>query len=295
MFNRLPVTLLFAAAGLAGCKSDRPAAEAQPASAPPAAPAASEGAPAAPAQVTITATDYKLELPDSIPAGVVALHLVNHGKELHQAQLVRLDAGKTVDDVMAAMKRQGPPPAWAKFVGGPNGVAPGQETTTTSSLEPGHYVAICLIPGPDEIPHVMKGMIQPFEVTPSEGAQAQATPAGDTVTMADYSFKLSRPLAPGHHTILVENAGTQPHELVLLRLAPGKTVKDFGTWATTGKQKGPPPAMPLGGVAVLEKAGSGQFSVELTPGEYGLICFVPDSKDGKPHLAHGMESQFKVD
>ena len=104
MFNRLPVTLLFAAAGLAGCKSDRPAAEAQPASA---APAASEGAPAAPPQVTITATDYKLELPASIPAGVVALHLVNHGKELHQAQLVRLDDGKTADDVMAAAVRDG--------------------------------------------------------------------------------------------------------------------------------------------------------------------------------------------
>jgi hypothetical protein len=291
MFTRLPVTLLLTAAGLAGRKSDRPAAEARPASA---APAVSEGVPAAPTQVTVTATDYKLELPATIPAGVVAIHLVNHGKELHQAQLVRLDDGKTADDLMAAMKRQGPPPTWAKFMGGPNGVAPGQETTSTSSLEPGHYVAVCLIPGPDEVPHVMKGMIQPFEVTPGEGALAQATPAEDTVTMLDYSFKLSRPLAAGHHTILVENAGPQPHEFVLLRLAPGKTVQDFGTWATTGRMKGPPPAMPLGGIAVLEKGGSGQFSAELTPGEYGLICFVPDAKDGKPHLVHGMESQFKV-
>ena len=47
-------------------------------------------------------------------------------------------------------------------------------------------------------------------------------------------------------------------------------------------------------IAVLEKAGSGQFSVELTPGEYGLICFVPDAKDGKLHLMHGMMEQFKV-
>ncbi len=291
MFNRLPVTLLLAAAGLAGCKSDRPAAEAPHASA---APAATEGVAAAPPQVTITATDYKLELPASIPAGVVTLHLVNHGKELHQAQLVRLDEGKTADDLMAAAKRPGPPPTWAKFMGGPNGVAPGQETTSTSSLEPGHYVAVCLIPGPDEVPHVMKGMMQPFEVTPGAGALAQAAPATDTVTMADYSFTLSRPLAPGNRTILVKNAGPQPHELVLLRLAPGKTVQDFGTWATTGKMKGPPPAMPLGGIAVMEKGGTGQFSVELTPGEYGFICFVPDSKDGTPHLMHGMESQFKV-
>jgi len=25
-----------------------------------------------------------------------------------------------------------------------------------------------------------------------------------------------------------------------------------------------------------------------------LICFVPDAKDGKPHLAHGMVKQFSV-
>jgi hypothetical protein len=91
----------------------------------------------------------------------------------------------------------------------------------------------------------------------------------------------------------VENAGPQPHELVLLRLAPGKSVEDFGKWAMGGL-KGPPPAMPLGGVGFLDNGGRGQFSADLTPGEYGLICFVPDAKDGRPHLAHGMMRQLKV-
>jgi hypothetical protein len=284
--------MLFAAAALAGCKSDRPSTDV------PAVSATAAGSPASavePRVVTVTATDYKLDLPAAIPAGVVTLKLVNHGQELHQAQLVRLDDGKTAADFEAAMKRPGPPPTWAKFVGGPNGVAPRQETTSTSALAPGHYVALCLIPGPDEVPHLMKGMIQPFEVTAGTGPTGGELPAAqDTVKLLDYSFQLSRPFTPGARTILVENAGPQPHELVLVRLSPGKTLQDFGTWATTGQMKGPPPAMPVGGVGVMEQGGRGQFAVELTPGEYGLICFVPDAKDGKLHLMHGMMEQFKV-
>jgi hypothetical protein len=283
--------LLVLACVLAGCRSDRPAADAAPAAGATASPAP---APAPePASVTVTATDFKLELPASIPAGAVAIHLANHGKELHQAQIVRLEDGKTVADLEKAMKANGPLPSWMKFVGGPNGIAPGQEATSTTSLAPGQYAALCLIPSPDGVPHLMKGMIQPFEVTAGDGATALPA-ATDTVTMADYSFQSSRPLTPGHHTILVQNAGPQPHELVVLRLAPGKTVKDFATWATTGGMKGPPPAMPLGGVAVIENGASGVFSVDLPPGDYGLICFVPDSKDGKLHLVHGMTKQIKV-
>jgi uncharacterized cupredoxin-like copper-binding protein len=36
------------------------------------------------------------------------------------------------------------------------------------------------------------------------------------------------------------------------------------------------------------------FEVELTPGEYLAICFVPDKQDGKPHFEHGMVRQFTV-
>ena len=32
----------------------------------------------------------------------------------------------------------------------------------------------------------------------------------------------------------------------------------------------------------------------LSAGNYALICFAPDTKDGKPHAAHGMIYNFKV-
>jgi hypothetical protein len=34
--------------------------------------------------------------------------------------------------------------------------------------------------------------------------------------------------------------------------------------------------------------------VDLEPGEYGLYCFLPDAKDGKLHIAHGMMTQLTV-
>jgi hypothetical protein len=285
--------LLCLATTLAGCRSDRPAPGADTAPAAGDTPAAAAAAAPAAAPITIIATDFKFDMPATIAAGPVSLRLVNSGKELHQAQIVRLEDGKTMADLETAMKHEGPPPPWLHFVGGPNGTAPGQEATGMVSLTPGQYVLLCFIPSADGVPHNMKGMLQPFEVT--AGAASATLPAAqDTVRLADYSFESSRPMTPGKHTFLVTNTATQPHELVLLRLAPGKTVQDFGTWATTGGMKGPPPALPLGGVGVIDGGGSGAFTADLTPGDYGLICFVPDAKDGKPHLMHGMMRQISV-
>jgi uncharacterized cupredoxin-like copper-binding protein len=287
---RLPALLLLAGA-VAACRTDRPSPDtdaAVPSSSASAAPAATAASP-----ITVTATDFKLDMPATVPAGAVSLRLVNSGKEFHQAQIVRLDQGKTVADLEAAMKHEGPPPPWLRFVGGPNGIGPGQEATSIAALAPGTYALICLIPSPDGVSHLMKGMIQPFEVG-GGGAEAALPVASDTVRLGDYSFEPARPITAGQHTFLVTNGGQQPHELVLLRLSPGKTVKDFGVWATTGGMKGPPPALPLGGVAVIGQGDSGVFTADLTPGDYGMICFVPDSKDGKPHLMHGMMKQITV-
>lgn len=284
--------LLILAGVIPACKSDRPVTHsaAPPAAAAPASPASvtSSSGP-----VTITATDFKLELPATIPAGAVTMQLENHGQQLHHAQLVRLDDGKTVADLAAAMKTEGPPPPWLKFLGGPNAAAPGGETVATTLLTPGTYAVLCLIPGPDGVPHVAKGMIQSFEVTPaSASAEASLPAAGDTIRLVDYGFEDGRPFTVGHHTVLVENGGPQQHEIVLLRLQPGKSIKDFGTWAMS--MKGPPPAVPIGGLGGMEKGARAVFTADMPPGEYAFICFVPDAKDGKMHFMHGMMKQFTV-
>ena len=273
---------------LAGCKSDRPSPRSDATST-----AAGETAIAAPATVTVTAKDFAFEAPAQISAGAVAMQLRNQGKEIHQAQLVKLDEGKTAADLLAALKQHGPPPAWMKFVGGPNAAPPGQDVVATTVLEPGQYAYLCLIPSPDGVMHAAKGMVQPFEVTSAPAAAANSLPEADvTIKLVDFDFQSSQPLAAGKQRIMVENAGPQAHELVLVKLAPGKTIEDFATWAMS--MKGAPPAMPVGGVGVLENGMRASFTADLTAGDYGLICFVPDAKDGKLHLVHGMMKNLKV-
>jgi uncharacterized cupredoxin-like copper-binding protein len=244
--------------------------------------------------VMVMASDYAFQMPDTLSAGVTSFRLMNHGKEMHHLTLIRLAEGMTVAD-LAKMQPNAPLPAGLTFEGGPNYSAPGGAIEAVVDLKPGNYAAVCAIPSPDGVMHMAKGMVHPFVVTAaSDTAKSMATaPDADIVIkLADYSFTPSTPLNAGRHVIRVENDGTQWHEMVFVKLEPGKTLEDLARYAE--KPDGPPPGSPIDGVAPLSPGESNTITVNLTPGEYGFICFLPDTKDGKPHLMHGMIQQISV-
>ena len=248
---------------------------------------------ATPNMVMFTAKEFSFEGPDTIPAGLTMIHLTDAGQELHHVQLVKLEEAKTFADYQTAAKdMKGPPPAWAVPYGGVNPPAPGTTTTAMQVLEPGNYAVVCFVEGADHVPHMAKGMMRSLTVTPSANANTTEPTADVTLTLSDYTFKLSKPLVAGRQLIKVENGAAQPHEVVLVQLAPGKTIEDVGKWVFD--MKGPPPGKPIGGIPAFVKGKNSFFEANLTPGEYGMICFVPDAKDGKPHVQHGMTTQFKV-
>jgi len=252
-----------------------------------------KAADAAPRVVTVVARDFAFEAPDQVPAGLVTFRLENRGQALHHMQLMRLDGGKTLQDVYASLQAGGPPPAWLHEVGGPNAPDPGADANATVLLQPGTYALLCFVDIPDHVPHVMKGMARLLTVTPALAPAAMAVPTGDvTLTLNDYSFALSRPLTAGTHTILVRNGAAQPHEVELIRMAPGKTVNDLMAWMQS--MQGPPPASAIGGIAGMERGQVQSFTTSFTPGTYVMICFVPDAGDGKPHFMHGMVQSFTV-
>jgi uncharacterized cupredoxin-like copper-binding protein len=244
-------------------------------------------------QVTVVATDYSFAMPDTLPSGPTKFQLVNHGHELHHLFLVRLTNGKTVTDLAAAMTKPGPFPPWAIAEGGPDGADPATTSlATVVDLQAGRYAAVCIIPGPDEVPHMAKGMVHELVVTPSaREAREERKPSG-VISLVDYGFQPSIPLSVGHHLVLVKNDGKQTHELEIAKLLPGKTPADLGRWAE--KMSGPPPAQFLGGVSPIAPGHSNELALDLAPGHYVFLCFVPDAKDGKPHVAHGMVRDFVI-
>ncbi|HEY4319725.1 MAG TPA: hypothetical protein VGM77_01000 [Gemmatimonadales bacterium] len=249
------------------------------------APTASSAAPAAPIS-EITLSDYAIAAPTTMPAGYVTFRTRNSGKEDHQAGLIRLDSNKTIDDFRAAVAKSGPPPAWITLMGGPQ-----NSSEVTIDLTPGNYVWYCMIPGPDGVPHVAKGMLAAMTVTPASGPTAVPPVADIDVTMHDYQWDLSKPLTAGHHVLKVETAAGQPHEMVLVHLEDGKTPADVLGWLQ--KPDGPPPFLTLDGITAMQAGETNYAAVDIVPGQYALFCFL-DAPDGKPHVAHGMVQPFTV-
>ena len=244
--------------------------------------------------VTVMAGDYTFQAPDTIPAGLTTLMLKNLGKEVHQVIMMRLDSGKTMADLQPILTTPDMAiPGWLYFPLGVNGIVPGDSANATATLDPGHYVMVCFLPSPDGAPHVAKGMLRPIEVTASTAALAPEPTADLVITAKDYTWDVSAPITPGTHTIRMENAGPQLHEVQIFQLAPGKSTADFMAWLQGG-MKTEPPAKPIGGFAGPTPGGHGFFTTTFAPGSYVFVCFVPDKTDFKPHVMHGMMKEITV-
>ncbi len=115
---------------------------------------AAEPAAQAPNVVNITASEYKFDAPDQIPAGVTKFILTDAGKELHHASLIKLDSGKTMADLMNGLKNMKPgtqPPGWMFY---------------EVDLQPGEYALVCFLEdAKDGKPHFVHGMIQQIKVS----------------------------------------------------------------------------------------------------------------------------------
>lgn len=249
-------------------------------------------------ELTLGAGDYAFDWPETIEAGRMVITMENTGREPHHAQLVRLREGVTLDDARAALPHlEEDPAAMLSLVtlqGGPGIIVPGATQRLILDLKPGTYVWVCGIPAADGEPHFAKGMLAPFEVVP-DGTEAAAEPEADgRLALQDFAFALPEPIGAGRQLWEVVNEGHQPHEFLLAQLAPGATALDFAMAAFDPAAEGPPPGMPVGGLQAVEPGTTAWLELDLAPGTYGAVCFIPDPASGEPHIALGMVAEFTV-
>ncbi len=253
----------------------------------------STGQPAIPT-ITFKAMDYSYNQPQTIPAGMVNIVLVNNGNEPHQATFVHLNTGVTFEQFKAALFKGGDLGAekLGTFLGGPNAILPGKSQEVTLNLPPGQYATVCFVPTKENVPHYMKGMVQSFTATRQSNESKVQPRADGQVLLKDFSYTLPSSIASGPITLQVTNQGAQPHEMTLLQLAPGKRVQDVVTFLQ--KPAGPPPFAYAGGITTLAPAMSEWLKLNLAPGNYAVVCYVTDPHTHKPHVMLGMISGFSV-
>ena len=280
---------------------------------------AQEGTPAAGAiesypEVVITATDFQLDLPARIPAGLTRLTLRNEGTTLHDAMITRVNEGATLAQLQAALTKPdyGPIFAAATSLGGPE-VDAGLRATTIVDLTPGHYMVFCIIPDEAGTPHYLMGMQEPLEVTAS--TRTQETPTADaTVDLLEFGFAtMPRRVAAGRQVWAVTNVGEQVHEFLILRQAPGVSFDDVRVFLDLAHGITPEPGSPvtseatpeatmdwsqvsfIGGVAPMSPGQTNWAVLDLEAGEHFAVCFVPDPATGAPHFALGMLMPLTVE
>jgi hypothetical protein len=124
-------------------------------------------------------------------------------------------------------------------------------------------------------------------------ALGSAKPTEITVVAKDFSYDMPAQIPAGLTTITLKNEGAEPHHAQFARINDDVTDEQL----QTALQQGPDAALPLvtlpGGPAVIPPGQSTQVTIDLTPGRYIVLCFIP-SHDGVPHAAKGMLSMVEV-
>lgn len=279
-------------------------------------------------EIVITGRDYSFELPAEIAGGLTRVTLVNDGEMDHHAIFILLNEEVTAAEVEAALAQ---PDAFGlvrlgEVLGGPNGPAPGGGAATViMDLRPGNYEVVCIIPDEEGTPHYMLGMHAATTVTESTSSLAPPE-AALTVELVDFGFDhLPMEVAAGPQVWEVINVGQEYHELGLLMLAPGvpfeliQSIFGGPPEGGEGTPAGEAPAMdmdmasPEGETAASPEAEMGApfvsvpstapkapgmtnwLMLDLAPGNYVAICFVPSPANGfAPHFALGMLMPFTV-
>jgi hypothetical protein len=230
--------------------------------------------------------NLRFTVPDSVAGGLSRVQFRNSAKGDHGAQLLYVDEGRTVEAGLRAAQAWGergrPLPGWVHLAGGVGNVKSGETSTATQRLPAGDYVVV----------DIDSNINAKFRVT-GDGAEGEPPSTSARIEATEYQFD-SRGLAAGRNEVRYDNAGREPHFVEGLRIKPGKTIADVRKFIRD--EKGEPPFTESGLFvsAVTDGGVSQTLEVDLRPGKYALLCFVPDRKGGPPHAVKGMVSEATV-
>jgi hypothetical protein len=125
------------------------------------------------------------------------------------------------------------------------------------------------------------------------------------VTATDYKFDgISATLKPGLTSFEFTNNGPEIHEFQLARRKAGVT-DSFDDLLKLSQEEAGAKVDMLGGVGPTEQKKSDYKVVDLTPGDYVALCFLPVGStsmdamqklgdDAQPHFMKGMKMEFTV-
>jgi uncharacterized cupredoxin-like copper-binding protein len=239
--------------------------------------------------VDLGAHDLTFDMPMQVPAGLVTINFMNHGKEYHHAVIVKMTKPDTsMEKIVEALSKDEDPDFVDFSKGAYLGVIdPNRSIQLTTAFEPGTYLMLCFIEGPNGMPHAAQGMMRKFDVVENAGAAQPAEPKADlVVTVKKDGVDFQREIKTGQQTWKIVNETGEPFNggVDVARLSDGKTREDLEKFIM-GDGGSPLPANAPGNAIGGGGSPSGPvwITLDLQAGDnYWLQTNVPDPQAPTP-------------
>jgi len=120
-----------------------------------------------------------------------------------------------------------------------------------------------------------------------------APPTRLDIVAKEYEWSgLPDELPAGSYPMSFHNEGTEAHEISVFRNTENIPLEELFKLGPEGmKAKVEEAGMLISGPGT---AADHEVTLELTPGEYEVVCFIPAASDTQPHFAHGMHRTLVV-
>jgi hypothetical protein len=244
--------------------------------------------------------DYTLSVPKEIEGGAVELTLDNSAnKAPHAAQLIQLGEGHTFEEANAIIDSDKPQviPDWIRAYGGIGETKPGETGTATVKLDEGHYAI------QDDAENDAKdSTFTEFDVEgtndadlPDADAEVVGATTGSDDPASEYEWKTDG-LKAGPNTFTFDSQGEEAlHVLVAAPIKGNATIEQVGQELDSN---GPPRSVDFEnvvGTSVLDGGKKEVTTLDLQPGRYAFICFLPDRDEpDEPHYKQGMLKEVTI-
>ena len=258
-------------------------------------------------ELDIQATEYSFKItPDpsgGVKPGWTLLKFHNVGLEPHQVMFARIKDGVDMAELAAAGAGDSSGSGAIEFVdmiGGVSYIGAGYDTTALVKLTEGIVMAMCYVPDAKGEAHALMGMTTLLSVAAPADKPASPEPKPQreevlgNIELAKDGYHLPERLRAGWYR--VRNTDSALHELSLLRLSkPIEQDQVAGLVADLAANRTPPVSLEaVGGMGAINAGFDGYLYLDLKPGPYLAVDFMPDPGKPRPHMLDGYYAAFSV-
>ena len=242
----------------------------------------------------VVAHDASLESSPTVPAGITAVRLVLKGKAKRELVVHRVPASTTPEEL--ARGAAGRPERWFHdwSFGGPSVPRDStSEASATVDLRPGRYVLVAYEVDPNGRPRGEKFIWREVSVVAGSVLIPARFPVPDLrMRVKSGQIEVSGVVRTGQRVVQVENAGGVPHDVLIGRLKPGKTLDDVRRWDR--ERTDPAPFVYVGGLTPMSSGFTAQTRLVLQTGSHVVLCTMRHGGQRERDYQRGVLASFKV-